>query len=99
VLLARAVLPASAPSEQLVARVVERAGGNPFFLEELVRAIGTDGTDVVPETVTAALMARIARLDAAQRRVLEGAAVLDREAPLAPLTGSTRSSASTVASA
>jgi predicted ATPase len=38
--------------------------------------------DLVPETVAAALMSRIDRLDAPQRRVLEGAAVLGHEVPL-----------------
>jgi len=83
--LARAVLPAAA-SSGLLSRIVERAEGNPFFLEELLWAVGEGGTESVPETVTAALMARMDRLDPAQRRVLETAAVLGREVPHPVLT-------------
>jgi tetratricopeptide (TPR) repeat protein len=80
--LARAVLPPAASTEPLLSRIVERAEGNPFFLEELLWTVGEGGTELVPETVTAALMARMDRLDAAQRRVIEAAAVLGREVPL-----------------
>jgi adenylate cyclase len=83
-MLAQAVLPASG---HLVSRIVDRAGGNPFFLEELLWAVADGGADAaVPDTVTAALMARMDRLDAPQRRVLETAAVLGREVPLPLLT-------------
>lgn len=63
--------------------VLERAEGNPFFLEELARAVG-DGDEVqvdsvVPETVHGVLMARIDRLPEAPRRVLQYASVLGRE--------------------
>ena len=63
--------------------VLERAEGNPFFLEELARAIGDDDDaqvgSIVPETVHGVLMARIDRLPEAPRRVLQYASVLGRE--------------------
>jgi predicted ATPase len=73
----------------LVNVVLERAEGNPFFLEELARAIG-EGDEVrvdtvVPETVQGVLMARIDRLPEAPRRVLQYASVLGREFSVRPL--------------
>jgi AAA ATPase-like protein len=79
--LVQAVL-APATSDEAVARIVDRAGGNPFFLEELLWGAEAGGSGAVPETVTAALMARMDRLGPQQRTVLEAAAVLGREVPL-----------------
>ncbi|MFW6090806.1 MAG: ATP-binding protein [Actinomycetota bacterium] len=55
------------------ARVYEVTAGNPFFVTELL-AVG--GTDVVPETVADAVLARASRLPASARPVLEAAAVV-----------------------
>jgi tetratricopeptide (TPR) repeat protein len=57
-----------------VARIVGRAAGNAFFLEELIRAIG-DGEDVVPETVLGVVEQRLATLDGESRRVLRAASL------------------------
>jgi class 3 adenylate cyclase/tetratricopeptide (TPR) repeat protein len=78
----------------LVAFVLERTGGNPFFVEEIVRALIEDGTLAgspgnyrltrplheirVPSSVQALLAARIDRLPAEQKAVLETAAVIGR---------------------
>jgi tetratricopeptide (TPR) repeat protein len=70
--LAHAVLGADAPG---VDRVVEQAGGNPFFLEELLRAQAEGRTDV-PETLRAVLLARFERLSPHGRRVLRAASVI-----------------------
>jgi len=68
-------------------RIVERAGGNPFFVGELVRAYedhrraGTQDDDIVlPDTVHATVLSRIDGLPAAMRSVLEFAAVAGRTA-------------------
>jgi class 3 adenylate cyclase/tetratricopeptide (TPR) repeat protein len=68
-------------------RIVERAGGNPFFVGELVRAYedhrraGTQDDDIVlPDTVHATVLARIDGLPAVERSVLEFAAVAGRTA-------------------
>ena len=68
-------------------RIVERAGGNPFFVGELVRAYedhrraGTQDDDIVlPDTVHATVLARIDGLPAVERSVLEYAAVAGRTA-------------------
>jgi tetratricopeptide (TPR) repeat protein len=59
----------------LVQRVVARAGGNPFFLEELVRAVAAGQVDGFPETVVATVHARLMTLDAESRRALRAASV------------------------
>ena len=63
--------------------IIAKAEGNPFFLEELTRAVldhADVGTDVtVPETIQGVLMARIDRLPEAPKRLLQTAAVLGRE--------------------
>jgi class 3 adenylate cyclase len=74
--------------------MLERSGGNPFYVEELVRALIEDGTLAgtrgayrlacplanasVPPTVHAILAARIDRLPATQKEVLLAAAVIGR---------------------
>src|SRR5271156_4700196 len=76
----------------LAAIIAERAAGNPFFAEEMVRELaqrgvlagerggyvcGTNATEVtVPATVQAAIAARIDRLTLASRRTLNAASVI-----------------------
>jgi class 3 adenylate cyclase/predicted ATPase len=63
-------------------RIIEQADGNPFFLEELTRAVIEQGalpTDVVvPDTIQGVLSARIDRLPEAHKRLLQTASVLGR---------------------
>jgi class 3 adenylate cyclase/tetratricopeptide (TPR) repeat protein len=63
--------------------IVERAEGNPFFLEELALALGDAAGSApetpVPATVQGVLMARIDRLPEAQKHLLQLASVLGRE--------------------
>jgi class 3 adenylate cyclase/tetratricopeptide (TPR) repeat protein len=77
--------------------LVERASGNPFFAEEIVRSLvgshvleGVRGSYrlarpfssiEVPPTVQAVLAARIDALPAAEKRLLHEAAVIGRDAP------------------
>ncbi|MGB2875178.1 MAG: hypothetical protein WBB76_06850, partial [Gaiellaceae bacterium] len=62
---------------ELRARILEAAGGNPLFVEEMVAMIAEDGSaDVtVPPTIQALLAARLDQLDTAERDVLERGAV------------------------
>ncbi|WP_437525492.1 protein kinase [Sorangium sp. So ce726] len=58
-----------------IAELVERAAGNPFYLEELIRAVSEGRGEALPETVLAMVHARISALDPAERRVLRAASV------------------------
>jgi class 3 adenylate cyclase/tetratricopeptide (TPR) repeat protein len=60
----------------LRARIARAAGGNPLFITEMLAITGDAQTDVVvPPTLHALLTARLDRLDAPERRVLERGAV------------------------
>ena len=90
--------PSLAPLKQ---RLIARTEGNPFFLEESVRALvetgvlaGTPGSYrlvqplqglQVPATVQAVLAARIDRLPPEEKRLLQTAAVVGTEVPFALL--------------
>jgi class 3 adenylate cyclase/tetratricopeptide (TPR) repeat protein len=75
--------------EDVVEAILTRAAGNPFFLEELTRAVVESGTsDVppqVPDTVQAVLAARIDRLPHAEKRLLQMAAVIGKDVPFSLL--------------
>ena len=87
--------------EPLTPILIERTEGNPFFLEETVRAlvetkalVGERGayrlakvlTDIqVPATVQAILAARIDRLSPEDKRLLQAAAVIGKDVPFAVL--------------
>ena len=81
---------ATAPIQEALAdSIVDRAEGNPFFLEELSRSLAEQaGTAavVVPETIQEVLRARIDRLAEAPRQLLQTAAVLGRTGPMALLS-------------
>ena len=78
----------------IVAQIIERSGGNPFFMEEVVRSFIDEGavvwrndefkvTDkieqmVIPYTINDVLMARIDRLDENTRDLLKTASVIGR---------------------
>jgi class 3 adenylate cyclase/predicted ATPase len=80
--------------EKMRALILDRAEGNPFFLEELLRSLLDMGTVViengraiatgaievmnVPETVEGVLAARIDRLDFEEKQTLQNASVIGR---------------------
>jgi predicted ATPase len=84
--------------ELLKQRLIERTQGNPFFLEESVRTLmemqvlvgdrgayrlGRDLPSIqVPATVQAVLAARLDRLPAEEKQLLQTAAVIGTEVPL-----------------
>ncbi|HSJ73536.1 MAG TPA: AAA family ATPase, partial [Miltoncostaeaceae bacterium] len=71
--------------EPVTTAILERAAGNPLFLEELTQAAGEGGgaaaDPAVPPTLHGVIAARIDRLAPGRRRVLQTAAVLGREFP------------------
>ncbi len=66
---------ASALDPEALARLVDRAGGNPFYLEELLQYAGDGDSEVLPDTLLALVGARLAALPADERRVLRAASV------------------------
>jgi eukaryotic-like serine/threonine-protein kinase len=72
--IAVAALGESAPTETIRA-IVERAAGNAFYLEELVRNAAEGRTRELPETVLAMVESRLARLEPEAREVLRAASV------------------------
>jgi transcriptional regulator with AAA-type ATPase domain/tetratricopeptide (TPR) repeat protein len=77
----RAVLDPDVPPA-LTDLIVDRAEGNPFFLEELAYVVAEQHDlgepRAVPETIQEVLLARINRLTAGARHVLETAAIFGR---------------------
>ena len=69
--------------DELAQTIVAKAEGNPFFLEELTRAVIEQGdretTIEVPDTIQGVLSARIDRLPEVHKRLLQTASVLGRE--------------------
>jgi predicted ATPase len=76
--------------------IIERTGGNPFFIEEMVQALFDEGALVrngavkvtrslsqlrLPPTIQGILAARIDRLPAQQKELLQMLAVIGRESP------------------
>ena len=60
------------------ARLVDRAAGNPFFLEELIRAVVGRHESTLPDSVVAIVQAGIDALDTEAQRFLRVAAVFGR---------------------
>ena len=60
--------------DETVARLVERAGGNALYLEELIRATSENKVEL-PATVIAMMAARLEELEPEARRVLRAASV------------------------
>ncbi|CAN92004.1 Protein kinase [Sorangium cellulosum So ce56] len=65
----------SEASDALVARLVERAEGNAFFLEELIRAAMSDAEAALPETVLVMVQSRIEALHPSARQLLRAASI------------------------
>ena len=92
-----ALLGNDASVAQLTRILIERTGGNPFFLEESVRTLVETGSiegvpgayrmtrDLdrveVPATVQGILAARIDRLDVEDKRLLQTASVIGKDVP------------------
>ena len=61
------------------ALVLEKAEGNPLFLEETIRMLAEDGGDEdIPDSIHALIAARIDRLPADEKRLLQHASVVGR---------------------
>ncbi|MBX7196750.1 MAG: AAA family ATPase, partial [Sandaracinaceae bacterium] len=64
-----------APAPALREQLVDLGGGNPFYLEELVRAVTDEGVTALPSSVLAAAQGRLTDLGPELRRALRAASV------------------------
>ncbi|MDQ1509281.1 MAG: hypothetical protein QOG50_1125, partial [Actinomycetota bacterium] len=84
--LVRALLDGDADPET-VTLLLERSGGNPFFIEELVAFMLESGDTTrireVPATLHGLLAARLDALDPAERSLLEDCAIVGASGPIA----------------
>lgn len=86
-------------SHRVAGKLHQRTGGNPFFLEELLKAAGGDDPEEIcvqplPWTLAEALRSQLDDLAPEQRRVVEAAAVLGARVSfdlLAAVTGTAES--------
>jgi predicted ATPase len=75
------------PAPALVDAVVDRSGGNPFFLEELAALMSSAGSPAeLPVTLRALVATRVDHLPAPERRLLDHAAVIGRLGSVEALT-------------
>lgn len=75
-----------AGDEDVVDRCLERADGNPLFLEQLLRMSGEQAAaDAVPETVQELALARSDRLPPADKAALQAASVIGQRFSIAAL--------------
>jgi tetratricopeptide (TPR) repeat protein len=86
--LARASSGGHALDATMLETIATKAEGNPFFVEELVRAVreqGGERTAAVPATIEEVLRSRLDRLESGDQRLLQHAAVIGRQVPLSVL--------------
>jgi class 3 adenylate cyclase/tetratricopeptide (TPR) repeat protein len=79
--LADALLAEHAVSAKVQARLLDKTEGNPLFVEETVRMLleeGADHGDRIPDTLQALIGARIDRLPAGQKILLQRGSVIGR---------------------
>jgi DNA-binding SARP family transcriptional activator len=75
--------------EETRALIIQHAEGNPLFIEQMLAMVGENSAETadisIPPTIQALLAARLERLDADERAVLQRASVLGRRFPRAAL--------------
>jgi tetratricopeptide (TPR) repeat protein len=79
--LAEALLAEHDVSRKVQARLLDKTEGNPLFVEETVRMLleqGADGGDRIPDSLQALIGARIDRLPAGEKVILQRGSVIGR---------------------
>jgi class 3 adenylate cyclase/tetratricopeptide (TPR) repeat protein len=79
--LATALLAQHDIPEMMTTKLLEKAEGNPLYVEETIRMLleeGADGGDRIPDTLQALIGARIDRLPAGEKILLQRGAVMGR---------------------
>ena len=79
-----AALPRSGAMRDRWEELVERCGGNPFFLEELTLSAARSNRDI-PDTIKSVLAARIDQLGPADKKLLQTAAIIGQQGSLSLL--------------
>jgi class 3 adenylate cyclase/tetratricopeptide (TPR) repeat protein len=93
--LVTALMPEGADAEKAAELVATRAGGNPFFAEEMARMLAEEGSveaAELPGTVQALLAARLDSLEPHERQLVQQAAVVGRTFWEGSLSGVARES-------
>lgn len=72
-------------TQRVALACIERAGGNPLFLEQLLRNAEEGSGEVVPATIQSLVLARMDRLAPLDRQALQAAAVIGQRFDLALL--------------
>jgi class 3 adenylate cyclase/tetratricopeptide (TPR) repeat protein len=63
-------------NDDLAKRCIERAAGNPLFLEQLVLSVSRDSSEGVPDSIKSLVLTRVDQLPAADKQALQAASVL-----------------------
>ena len=63
-------------SDELAASCIERAAGNPLFLEQLLHNAQEGVTESLPDSIQSLVLARMDRLDVEDKRALQAASVI-----------------------
>jgi len=63
-------------SDDLAKRCIERAAGNPLFLEQLVLSVARGSSEDVPDSIKSLVLTRVDQLSAADKQALQAASVL-----------------------
>jgi class 3 adenylate cyclase/predicted ATPase len=63
-------------SDDLAKRCIERAAGNPLFLEQLLLSVARDSSEGVPDSIKSLVLTRVDQLAAADKQALQAASVL-----------------------
>ena len=74
----------ASPSPETRKRIVTAADGNPLFVQQMSAMVAEEGGDVsIPPSIQALLSERLDRLSTEEREVIERAAVVGRDFPVA----------------
>jgi class 3 adenylate cyclase/tetratricopeptide (TPR) repeat protein len=63
-------------TQRIATACIERAGGNPLFLEQLLRNAEEGSADAIPPSIQSLVLARMDRLTGSDRRAFQAAAVI-----------------------
>ena len=88
-------------TQRVALACIERAGGNPLFLEQLLRNAEEGTADAVPPSIQSLVLARMDRLASSDRQAFQAAAVIGQRFSLSccVTSSTTRTTSATASSA